>query len=98
MYALRSTIKCPVRMKNEILEALRKLNITAYEIEEVPYGLFIKGSRLYWDYVFPEMLEDKKTVLYISYDFPDTDEGRKASHHAELNLGWIPQNVRYVEV
>lgn len=98
MYKLRSTIKCPARMKDEIVGALQKLGITEHEIEEVPYGRFLEESRLYWDYVFPEMLDDKKTVAYISYEFPDTDEGRKASHHAEWNIGWIAQNVRYMEV
>jgi len=98
MYVLRSTIKCPNEMKEEILSALDKLNIKNPCIEEVPYDRFIQESRLYWDYVFPEMLKEEKPVTYISFDFPDSDEGREASHNAEWHIGWIPQNIRYVEV
>ncbi len=97
MYCLRSTIKCPAEMKDKILDALKQLDICDPEIEEVAFDRFAGESRLYWDFVFPEMLEDRKAVYYISYEFPDTDEGRKASHHVEWSIGWIPQNVRYVE-
>lgn len=98
MYRLRSTIKCPGVMRDQLVEALHKLNVTELEIEEVPYERFIGESRLYWDYVFPAMASEKKAVTYISFEFPDTPEGREASHHAEWGIGWIPQNVRYVEV
>lgn len=97
MYKLRSTIKCPQRMREQIIDKLAESHVTDLEIEEIPYEVFIEESRLYWDYVFPEMKIDRKPVNYISFEFPDTPEGRKASHYAEWNLGWIPQNVRYVE-
>lgn len=97
MYKLRSTIKCPLRMKEEIVKALQKIQITELEIREIPYEQFAGESRLYWDYVFPEMIEDRKPVVYISFEFPDTNEGREASHYAEWSIGWIPQNIRYVE-
>ncbi len=97
MYMLRSTIKCPERMKDEIIRALQNAQVTEPEVEEVPYERFIKESRMYWDYAFPEMQSDRKPVIYISFEFPDTVEGREASHHAEWCLGWIPQNIRYVE-
>ena len=97
MYRLRSTIKCPEEQKDKILDALNQLNIENIEVEEVPYDRFISESRLYWDYVFPEMKSDEKNVYYISYEFDDTPEGRQASHHCEWSIGWIPQNIRYVE-
>ena len=97
MYKLRSTIKCPDSMKEKILEALDQLEIADIEVESVPYETFAEESRLYWDFVFPEMLEEKKPVTYISYEFDDTDEGREASHRCEWSIGWIPQNIRYVE-
>lgn len=95
MYKLRNTIKCPIEMKDHFLEELKKLGIDP-KIEVVPYEVFIEESRLYWDYVYPEMLNDGKDVLYLSFEFPDTPEGRKASHKAEWNIGWVPQNIRYV--
>lgn len=98
MYRIRCTIKCPDAMKDRILAQLRKLGITDPEVEEVPYGQFIQESRMYWDYVFPEMKSEGKPVFYISYEFPDTKEGRDACHDAEWHIGWIPQNIRYVEV
>ncbi|MDR1795092.1 MAG: hypothetical protein LBR25_06825 [Erysipelotrichaceae bacterium] len=98
MYRLRSTIKCPKNKQAEILSALQKLDITEVEVQEIEYGRFVSESRLFWDFVFPQMLEEKQPVVYISYEFDDTEAGRKASHRAEMNIGWIPQNVRYVEV
>lgn len=98
MYKLRSTIKCPQRMREEITAKLAELQITDLVIEEIPYGTFLEESRMYWDYAFPEMKTDKKPVTYISFEFPDTPEGRKACHSAEWHIGWIPQNIRYVEV
>ncbi|MGN1344954.1 MAG: hypothetical protein ACI4U3_10250 [Traorella sp.] len=97
MYKLRCTIKCPNHMKDKLIEALNKIDINEIEVEEIPYETFIEESRLYWDYVFSEMLEDHQPVTYLSYEFDDTDEGRKASHFAEWSIGWIPQNIRYVE-
>lgn len=97
MYKLRSTIKCPVEMKEHFLEELKKLQIEDPKVEVIEYGKFIDESRLYWDYVYPEMLEEGKDVLYISYEFPDTPEGRKACHKAEWSIGWVPQNIRYVK-
>ncbi len=94
---LRSTIKCPLRMRDEILGELKKIDITDPKVEEIPYDKFMEESRLYWDYVFPDMKDDEKPVYYISFEFPDTEEGREASHHAEWSIGWIPQNIRYVE-
>ena len=98
MYKLRSTIKCPEPKAPELLGALESLGIQDIEVRQVPYGEFIRESRLYWDYVFPEMLEDGEPVTYLSFEFDDTPEGRAASHHAEWSIGWIPQNIRYVEV
>ena len=98
MYKLRSTIKCPNEKRDEIVAKLQELDIKDYKVEVVAYEKFITESRLYWDYVFPEMKEDHKPVTYILFVFPDTQEGRKASHNAEWAIGWIPQNIRYVEV
>jgi hypothetical protein len=97
MYQLKATIKCPLEMGDEMAEAVRKCGISELEIKTIPYGKFIRESRLYWDYVFPEMKEDEKEVTYISYYFEDNAPGRKASHDTELRLGWIPQNLRYVK-
>ena len=97
MYRLRSTIKCPVNKKDQILGELEKLQILNPEIEEVEYDRFINESRLYYDFVFPEMVSDRESVVYISYEFEDTPEGRKACHRAEWSIGWIPQNIRYVK-
>lgn len=97
MYKLRNTIKCPNEKAEEIVNALKKINIEDIEIKEIPYAVFIEESRLYWDYVFPEMKEDHKPVSYISFEFDDTPEGREACHFAEWTIGWIPQNIRYVE-
>ena len=96
MYQLKATVKCPLDMREKMTEAIRKCGISDLEIKTVPYGEFIRESRLYWDYVFPEMKEDEKDVVYICYCFEDSAAGRKQSHNAELRLGWIPQNLRYV--
>lgn len=98
MYQLKCTIKCPAALKNQIAEELKKWNVNDFAVEEIPYGVFAEESRLYWDYVFPEMKTDKKAVAYISYAFPDTQEGRDHCHRVEMSLGWIPQNIRYEEV
>jgi hypothetical protein len=84
-------------MKDQIVNALKGISITDLDIEEIPYGKFISESRMNWDYVFPEMKTEGKPVTYISFEFPDTPEGREASHYAEWTIGWIPQNIRYVE-
>ena len=78
-------------------ETIKKCGISDLEERIVPYGEFIRESRLYWDYVFPEMKEEGKDVAYICYYFEDNAAGRKQSHNAELRLGWIPQNLRYVK-
>lgn len=98
MYKLKSTIKCPKEMEASFVKQLKAIGIEEMEIETVPYGKFINESRLYWDFVFPEMLSDEKDVTYISYVFDDTPEGRNRCHDAELKIGWIPQNIRYITV
>ena len=97
MYKLRCTIKCPADKKEQFIKELGRLQIFDPEIEEIEYDRFINESRLYYDFVFPEMISDKKNVIYISYEFADTKEGRKACHDAEWNIGWVPQNIRYVK-
>ena len=98
MYKLRCTIKCPEAMKEEMIAELRKANVEDLEVCSVSYEDFIGESRMYWDYAFPEMKSEEKPVTYISYEFPDTKEGRQACHYAEWCIGWVPQNIRYVEV
>lgn len=97
MYKLRNTIKCPMDMKDHFVEKLNRLHIRDIQIEEVEYEKFINESRLYWDYVYPRMQTEKKNVLYISFEFEDTPQGRKACHDAEWSIGWVPQNIRYVK-
>ena len=97
MNNLRKTITCPTEKAQEIIDALKKINIEDVNVKEVDQSDFIEESRLYWDYVFPEMQSDHKPVTYISFEFDDTPEGRQACHHAEWSIGWIPQNIRYVE-
>jgi|GEM_PF-1090424 len=98
MYKLKATIKCPTSLKDEMVQAVKNCGVKDIQVDAVPYAEFITESRLYWDYVFPEMKSDEKAVTYISFAFDDTPEGRKASHDCELKIGWIPQNLRYVEV
>lgn len=98
MYKLRCTIKCPKRIISQLIELLDKLHITDYDVREVSYDTFINESRMYWDYVFPEMSEEKNPVYYLIFYFSDTPEGRKMCHEAEKTIGWIPLNIRYVEV
>jgi hypothetical protein len=98
MYKLKSTIKCPDEKKQEIIEQIEKLNIPDYKVFQVDYETFIQESRLYWDFVFPEMLEAHKSVTYITFEFDDTPQGREQCHQAEWAIGWIPQNIRYIEV
>lgn len=95
MYALECTIKCPSHEKERLADALRGLGVTTMEATEVPYGTFMRESRKYWDYVFPEMETDERPVTYLCFSFPDTEEGRKQCHHVEWSMGWIPLNIRY---
>lgn len=98
MYQLKCTIKCPEQMKSQIVDRLTQLKIDEIQIEKIDYEKFVSESRMYWDYVFPEMKLDGKPVIYLSFAFEDTKEGRELCHDAELKLGWIPLNIRYVEV
>ena len=98
MYQLKCTIKCPEKMKPQIVDILTQLEIGEIEVETVSYEKFVGESRMYWDYAFPEMKQEGKPVIYLSFLFDDTKQGRELCHNAELKLGWIPLNIRYVEV
>ncbi len=96
MYHLKALIKCPEEYADMIQERLESLGVKDIGREIVPFGEFIQESRMYWDYVFPEMATDGKDVVYLTYQFEDTPEGREFSHDVELKLGWIPQNLHYI--
>lgn len=98
MYKLKSTIRCPKEMQDSFLERLRKIGVADLEIETVPYAKFIGESRMYWDYAYPEMLYDQKDVVYLNFTFDDSPDGRKFCHTCEAKIGWVPQNIRYIEV
>ncbi len=98
MYKLKAVIKCPAAMTDEIVSRLNTLGVKEIEKTIIPFGTFIQESRMYWDFVFPEMASEGKDVAYLSYEFDDTPEGREFSHDVELKLGWIPQNLHYITV
>ena len=98
MYKLKCTIKCPKDAKDEMLQALSQCPVEHVDVQEVDYATFIDESRLYWDYVYPEMKDDKLPVTYLTFMFDDTPQGREDCHNTELKIGWIPLNIRYVEV
>lgn len=98
MYRLKATVKCPLALADELETALNGAGVEHIIRERIPYGKFVTESRLYWDFVFPEMLSDEADVAYLSYEFEDSAEGRSRSHDMELKLGWIPQNLHYVTV
>ncbi len=95
MYKLKGTIKCPTRLKDDFLKKLKNLGKTATDTE-IEYGAFIQESRLYWDYVYPEMLDDETSVHYITFMCDDTNEGREEMHNIEWHIGWVPLNICYV--
>ncbi len=96
MYQLNALIKCPAEYADVIEKRLESLGVTGIDRQIVPFGEFICESRMYWDYVFPEMATDGRDVVYLTYYFEDTPEGREFSHDVELKLGWIPQNLHYI--
>lgn len=62
MYKLQATIKIPSDCATEICDQLRKLGAAETTVEKVAYDRFIGESRLYWDYVFESMKNDRKAV------------------------------------
>lgn len=98
MYKIKATIKCPAALAGGLKRCLTDAGVVNIFEESVPFGKFILESRLYWDFVFPEMLTAEDDVAYLSYEFDDSAAGRGFSHDIELKLGWIPQNLRYITV
>lgn len=96
MYLLKATIKCPNRLKESFINRLEEIGVKEIEVSSRAYGDFILESRLYWDYVYPEMLDEEKDVTYISFCYDDSEEGHQAMHDAEWHIGWVPLNIRYI--
>lgn len=95
MYKLTATVKCPIALKDELTDKFHSCGIENITEEIVNYHKFISESRLYFDFVFMEMLSDEKDVAYLHFEFEDSEQGRTLAHDVELKVGWIPLNLRY---
>lgn len=62
------------------------------------YEVFIDESRRYWDYVRETKKTERKPVTYISFDFEDSEAGRKVAYDVEFRPHQIPINLRYVDI
>ncbi|MDR1801438.1 MAG: hypothetical protein LBQ95_06340 [Lachnospiraceae bacterium] len=95
MKRILGTVKIPDRLTEEMSNDLKKLGVGEITESVVEYDDFIRTSRMDYDFVYREMITDKKPVVYLDFYFEDTDEGRDACYNVEFNLKQIPLNLRY---
>jgi hypothetical protein len=97
MNRIQILIKIPKRLTEVYSSLLKKHDVSVLTICSVPYEKFIRESRLNWDYVFPEMRENKQAVDYLSAVFDETEENRKIIYQLEIDLKQIPLNISCIQ-
>ena len=97
MLKQKAVIKLPAAQAEDIRTQLAALGVSETETETVPFETFIEESRLNYDCVYGEAFEEGKDVVYLSFDFEDSEAGRAAAFRVEYGLKQIPLNLRYCE-
>lgn len=98
MLKIQATIKAPVSAAADLKQKLASLGAGEVSEQIVSYETFVSESRLNYDCVYPEAWEDKVSVVYLTFFFDDSREGREAAFRVEYGLKQIPLNLRYVNV
>ena len=96
MLQIQATIKAPESMVSGLEQELTALGVEQIAQRRVPYEVFVEESRLNYDCVYPEAWEEKKEVVYLTFFFDDSNEGREAAFRVEYGLKQIPLNLNYV--
>ena len=95
MLQIQATIKAPESVVPELELELAALGVEQITQRRVPYETFAEESRLNYDCVYPEAWDEKKEVVYLSFFFDDSIEGREAAFRVEYGLKQIPLNLNY---
>lgn len=92
---LQATIKAPQAQAEGLKAQLAALGVTGIQERTVPYQQFVEESRMNYDCVFQEAWDEGRDVVYLSFSFEDSDQGREKAHGVEYGLKQIPLNLRY---
>lgn len=96
MLQIQATIKAPESAVAGLEQELAALGVEQITQRRVPYKAFVEESRLNYDCVYPEAWEEKKEVVYLTFFFDDSNEGREAAFRVEYGLKQIPLNLNYI--
>jgi hypothetical protein len=95
MVKMWATVKVPAENADAVSIQLQGLGVENIERTEVPYGKFVRESRLNYDCAFRQMWDEKKDVAYLRFCFDDSAAGRDAAFQLEHGFMQIPLNLRY---
>ena len=98
MLQIRATIKAPESAVPGLEQELAALGVDQISQRRVPYEAFVEESRLNYDCVYPEAWEERKEVVYLTFSFADSSQGREAAYRVEYGLKQIPLNLCYVNL
>lgn len=98
MLRIQATIKAPESAAPGLERELAALGVDQISQRRMPYQVFAEESRLNYDCVYPEAWEEKKEVVYLTFSFADSGQGREAAYRVEYGLKQIPLNLCYVDL